>query len=359
MSGVVALLADAQDPQTFRWSMELAHRGWEVHVLSLQMGGIPGVRIHAMMPAMPGKFGRLMLAKQFQGTLEALAPDVVHAFDARRYGLLARKAGIRPQLVTLAPTDMPLLSGGRFLERRSVLRTLRGADAIQVSSLAAAHAAALHAKGCRVEIIQPGIDLARFSPGEDPEVPTIGCSLPLESEGGQEFLLCALRLIVQRNPERPLRLLLAGEGSDRDSLDQLARELAMANRTTFVGYVPPADRPRFLRGLSVYALPAVADSGEYAMEALEAAACGLPVVATWVGAMGESVLDEVTGLLVPPRDPENLADAIERLLDDGTLRADMGANGRALVRRSYDWAKSVDQLEALYQSLMGFQPVWA
>jgi glycosyltransferase involved in cell wall biosynthesis len=359
MSGVLALLADAQDPQTFRWSMELANRGWEVHVLSLQMGGIPGVRIHAMMPSMPGKLGRAMLAKQFKGTLDALAPDVVHAFDARRYGLLARQVGRHPLVVSLVPSDLPALSTGRFFERRSLLRTLREADTIQVSSLTVAHAAAHHAKGCRIEVIQPGIDLDRFAPGEDPEVPTIGCALPLESEGGQEFLLCALRLIVQRNPDRPLRLLLAGEGTDRDSLDQLSRELAMANRTTFVGYVAPADRPRFLRGLSVYALPAVADTGEFGMEALEAAACGLPVVASWVGGMGETVLDEVTGLLVPPRDPENLADAIERLLDDGTLRADMGANGRALVRRSYDWAKSVDQMEALYESLMGFQPVWA
>ncbi|MNT54642.1 Alpha-D-kanosaminyltransferase [compost metagenome] len=101
-------------------------------------------------------------------------------------------------------------------------------------------------------------------------------------------------------------------------------------------------------------MPSVHES--FGVAAIEASSCALPVVASWGGGVGEVVLDEVTGLLVPPNDPEILADALERLLDDARLRAEMGTNGRALVRKAYDWTKNADQMEALYRSVMEVQP---
>jgi glycosyltransferase involved in cell wall biosynthesis len=219
-----------------------------------------------------------------------------------------------------------------------------------------AHMVATQLPGPKPEVVPFGVDLSRFTPGEEPEVPTIGCSLPLEPEGGQEYLLCALRLIVQRNPDRPLRLVIGGEGPELPSLDALSRDLSMATRTSFVGFIPPEEMPRFLRGLTIYVMPVLRDLEGYAQTAMEAASCALPVVASWVGGLGEVVLDEVNGLLVPPKDPESLADAIERLLDDASLRAEMGANGRSLIRGSYDWRQNADQLEALYQGLVEEQP---
>lgn len=355
MSLRVVLLGDASDPNLARCAMELAQRRWDVHVVSLQMGGIPGVEVHTLFPKLPGRLGRSMLARQVRGLLDSLLPDVLHAFGTSPYGELGKQADHAPFVLSVGASEVDLLHRWDPFRRSSLSQTLRQADRLLAPSHAIAHLLASKL-GRPLEVIPQGVDMGRFSPGEEPEVPTIGCALPLEPEGGQEILICALRLIVQRKPERPLRLMLAGEGEELPNLDRLARELAMANRTVFAGFVPPEDRPRFLRGLTLYVMPVVRDQEGYALAAMEAASCGLPVVASWVGGLGEVVLDEVTGLLVPPKDPEMLADALERLLDDSSLRADMGANGRALIRRAYDGHQSIRQLEALYQELVEGQP---
>ncbi|MNK55684.1 GDP-mannose-dependent alpha-(1-6)-phosphatidylinositol monomannoside mannosyltransferase [compost metagenome] len=356
MSLRALLLGDATDPNLARWATELVRRHWDVHVVSLQMGGIPGVEVHTVFPKLPGPMGRTMLVRQVQGLIDSLIPDVLHAFGASPYGELGLQSEYEPFVLSVGSEEVMALHRRSPFGKGKLVETLRQADRLVAPSHALAHMVSARVSGRKLDVIPPGVDLSRFSPGEEPEVPTIGCALPLESDSGQEFLICALRLIVQRNPERPLRLLLAGEGQDHAELDRLARELAMANRTSFLGYVSPDERPKFLRGLTVYAMPVVRDLEGYAQSAMEAASCGLPIVASWVGGLGEVVLDEVTGLLVPPKDPEMLADALERLLDDSSLRADMGANGRALIRRAYDWRQNADQLEAVYQELLEGQP---
>ena len=356
MSGVLALLADVQDPAVSRWAAELSRRGWEVHVLSLQMGGIPGVEVHALMPRLAGQLGKAMLARQVRGLVDHLHPDVVHVFGGSLYGALARPLADYPLIVSVSDEDVRILHHWEPFRRRELLRILGEADRLITPSHAMAHMVGTQLPGPKPEVIPFGVDLAHFTPGEEPEVPTIGCTLPLEADSGLEYLICALRLIVQRNPNRPLRLLLGGEGDERDALDALSRELAMATRTSLVGFIPPDERPKFLRGLTIYVMPVLRDLDGFAQTAMEAASCALPVVSSWVGGLGEVVLDEVNGLLVPPKDPDLLADAIERLLDDASLRTEMGANGRALIRTSYDWRQNVARMEALYQEIADQQP---
>jgi glycosyltransferase involved in cell wall biosynthesis len=85
---------------------------------------------------------------------------------------------------------------------------------------------------------------------------------------------------------------------------------------------------------------------------LEAMAAGLPVVATAVGGTPEVVVDGVTGFLVPPRDPEALADAILCLLRDPELRKRMGTVGRARVTEHFSVEQMVGKTEALYEQLL-------
>lgn len=356
MSLRVMLLGDSTHPHLSHLAGELAKRRWDVHVVSLQMGGMPGVEVHTLLPRLPGKLSEAMLIRQVRGLLDHLMPDVVHAFGTNPYGELAKQAECAPFVLSIEPREIDCLYQWAPFQKGKLLKVWREADRRLVTSHALAHMIASQVPDLAVQVIPHGVDLERFDPGEDPEVPTIGCGLPLEADGGQEYLICALRLVVERRPERPLRLLLAGEGEELPNLDRLARELAMANRTVFKGFIPPEERPKFLRELTIYAMPVVREQPGFAQAAMEAASCGLPVVASWVGGLGEVVLDEVTGLLVPPKNPELLADALERMLDDSSMRAEMGANGRALIRRTYDWRQNVTQLETLYQDVIDGQP---
>lgn len=347
----LVLLADAGSSHTAKWARAFAKRGWDVHVVSLRMGGIPDVEVHTLLPKLPGKLGYLTVARQVKELVYALQPDVLHAHYATSYGLLGAMTGYRPFVISVWGSDVYDFPRQGPLQKALLKRNLAKADAISSTSRAMAHVA-LRYVDRPIEVIPFGVELNAFTPGEEPEIPTIGCAKLLEPKYGQEFLIRALRIIVERDPDRPLRLMLAGDGSMREALENLARDLAMANRTTFLGALPHEEVPRFMRGLTLFAMPSVEESESFGVAAVEAASCALPVVASWVGGVGEVVLDEVTGLLVPPRDPLMLADALERLLDDASLRAEMGTNGRAMVRQSYDWNKNVDQMEALYHTAM-------
>lgn len=350
MKDRLVLLADAASSHTSKWARAFAKRGWDVHVISLRMGGIPDVEVHTLLPALPGKIGYLTVAKQVKDLIIRLQPDVVHAHYATSYGLLGAMTNYHPFVVSVWGSDVYEFPRQGPVQKAILKRNLSKADALTSTSYAMAHVAAQYAGNRSIEVIPFGVDLGVFTPSEEPEIPTIGCAKLLEPQYGHETLIRALRLIVERNPDRPLRLLLAGDGSHREDLEELARDLSMANRTVFLGQVPHDEIPAFMRKLTVFAMPSRAES--FGVAALEAASCGLPVVASWVGGIGEVVLDEVTGLLVPPDDPWMLAEALERLLDDASLRAEMGANGRAMVRKSFDWNKNVDQMEVLYRTVM-------
>jgi glycosyltransferase involved in cell wall biosynthesis len=143
-------------------------------------------------------------------------------------------------------------------------------------------------------------------------------------------------------------LLVAGEGSLREPLQQLAAELGIGGRVQFPGLVP--DVPEFLRSVAVSVLPSLAAEG-LPLTILEAMATGLPVVATDVAGAGEVIEDGVSGLLVPPGDDQTLADALARLASDGALRASLGSAAVAVVRERFSFEAIARRMEAVYQEV--------
>jgi glycosyltransferase involved in cell wall biosynthesis len=105
---------------------------------------------------------------------------------------------------------------------------------------------------------------------------------------------------------------------------------------TFLGRIERTDVPALLRSADVVACTPWYEP--FGMVALEAMACGVPVVATAVGGLVDSVLDGVTGALVPPRDVDRLADELRTLLEDPARRARLGRAGVQRARSRYDWA---------------------
>jgi len=141
---------------------------------------------------------------------------------------------------------------------------------------------------------------------------------------------------------------IVGDGPEQARLETMSGRSELAGRVHFAGQ--QGDVRAWLAAMDMFVLSSDWEGMPNAV--LEAMAAGLPVVATAVGGTPEVVVDGVTGLLVPPRDPAALAEAIARLLRDPQLRRQMGQAGQERVRAQFNIATTIRRTEALYQQLI-------
>jgi colanic acid/amylovoran biosynthesis glycosyltransferase len=205
----------------------------------------------------------------------------------------------------------------------------------------------------KIVVIGYGIDTERFRPRSgdaraEQDAFTLVCVASLQDYKGHRYLLDAVAQ-TGRRPE-DLRCLLIGEGELRPEIEARCEELGLDGRIVLCGG-QPADRvSEILAGADGFVLPSiVTDTGK--MEGvpnalMEAMASGLPVIATDISGVGELVEHERTGLLVAQRDPDALAAAISRLVDDAELRSRLAEQGRRRVLERYELRSNVARLRA-------------
>jgi glycosyltransferase involved in cell wall biosynthesis len=169
------------------------------------------------------------------------------------------------------------------------------------------------------------------------------CVGRLSSEKGHMDLLEAIGLLARMPDLPPYRVVLVGDGPERHALEQAAQRLQIADRVVFAGH--KTDMRPFYATASILALPSHTEGSPNVV--LEAMAAALPVVATRVGGVPEIMIEDQTGFIVPPRNPQAMADGIRRMLLDPELRKRTGAAGYDRVRHDFT-------PEAYRRSLAGF-----
>jgi len=202
-------------------------------------------------------------------------------------------------------------------------------------------------------LIYNGVDLERYDHqepcctlreeyGMEPHSQIVGVVGRLELEKGHPTLLEAWPHVLRACPDA--YLMVVGEGSRYDALQEIARELEIAHRVVFTGRRD--DIPAVTAAFDVAVLPSHREA--QGLTILEAMALSRPVVASNVGGIPEMIQDGVTGLLVPPQDPPALATAIVRLLSDHQLADVLGRAGHDLVHDRFCVEIMVNAVEDLY-----------
>lgn len=212
----------------------------------------------------------------------------------------------------------------------------------------------LGAPADRTTQLPTGVDLSRFHPGHPlPDGPPRFLTVArLSEEKGVAVALHAMAAL--RSRDVAFRYTVVGEGPLHDELERLAASLGIMDSVDFRGPLPHDAVPDALASHHIFLLPAVeASSG--AVEAqgrvlMEAQAAGLPVVATTVGGIPETV-GPGAGRLLPPRDAEALTEALVQLVEQRASWKDMGRAGRLHVEEHFDLQRIGQRLEAIYESL--------
>lgn len=309
-----------------------------------------GVRVHALRrrpgvdPGLCLRLARLMRRERI---------DIVHTHNAGPWlygGLAAKLVGAR-----LVHTEHSNLFPHQRRLRRAERWLARWTDAL-IADSEKVKRQLVEGQGvpaAKVRVVVNGVDTHRFNGGPSaPEarqtlhvngtgvvIGTVGRLVPVKDH---RTLLEAFRRVVEARPAS--YLVLVGDGPMRGELVGLAGLLGIGERVRFLG--ERLDIPALLQAFDVFALSSLSEG--MPLTVLEAMAAGKPVVATNVGGIPEAVIEHQTGLLVPPRDPERMAQALLRLLDDEALRGAFGHRGQARARERFDLRQMVETYESAY-----------
>jgi glycosyltransferase involved in cell wall biosynthesis len=203
-----------------------------------------------------------------------------------------------------------------------------------------------------IEVVPNGVDTSMYFPAESwpadsSYVLFVG---RLVEQKGVEYLLRAFTYVAEKFPR--VKLKIVGRGEYSDALERLAKNLSIADRVEFVGWVgDSAERRRLYQHATLLAVPSVYEP--FGMTALEAMACKRPLVASDTGGLKEIVEDGATGLLATPKDHLELAQCIMTLLADDALRAQMGEKALARAQSDdYHWSSIARYYVELYERVL-------
>jgi glycosyltransferase involved in cell wall biosynthesis len=323
----------------------------------------PGVPI--LLPRSPAERLGLTLAGRggaFARRLAAERPHLIHAHfgtDGLIALPLAQRLGI-PLVTTLHGYDVsrrfiPMLRSGRLSWMRYALlkRRLaeRGSLFVAVSEAVRERAMRAGYPADRTVTLHNGVDIDHFTPAAEPPEPGLILHVGrLVEKKGTGLLLEALRTV----PEA--RLAVIGDGPEWRALEDRTRRLGICERVRFLGELPVEEVRSWMRRACLLAAPSITardgDSEGLPTVICEAAAVGLPVVASAHSGMSEAVADGETGLLVAEGDVPALASAIGELLGDPALRRSMATASRRLAEERFSRSRQIARLEAHYDALL-------
>jgi L-malate glycosyltransferase len=306
-----------------------------------------------LVPLAPKTEMDLTAAWRLSRILKQLQPDVIHAHDPHAVAMAALALSMstqvaKPPLVAARRVDFHLR--GNSLSRwkyRQVDCFICASEAIRQILLADGVPAT------RAVTVHEGIDIERVEHAEPAKLhgefwlphhaPIVGNVAALVPHKGQRHLIDAAKAVLPQVPDA--RFIIAGEGELRPALERQIKDLHLEKHVLLAGFRP--DVLSLHRAFDLFVMSSVTEG--LGTSLLDAMAAGKAIVATRAGGIPEVVADGETGILVPPRDHDAMAEAIVRLLKDETLRRQMGDAGRAHARSLFSAERMVQNTLNVYQ----------
>jgi glycosyltransferase involved in cell wall biosynthesis len=298
----------------------------------------------------------LSAAWRLSRLLKRLRPDIVHAHDPHGVAMSA----LALSMSTL-PSPPPLVASRRvdFHIRRNTLSRWKYRQVECFICASEAIRQMLVSDGIpheRTVTVHEGVDIEHVRAAPPARVheefwlphdaPIVGNVAALVPHKGQRYLIEAATLVLRQVPDA--RFVIAGDGELRPQLERQVKEHRLEKHVILAGFRP--DVLSLHRAFDIFVMSSVTEG--LGTSLLDAMACGKPIVGTTAGGIPEVVADGVTGLLVPPRDPEALARALVTLLKDRGLRVQFGAAALARVRERFSAERMVQDTLRVYQRVV-------
>ncbi len=206
----------------------------------------------------------------------------------------------------------------------------------------------------KIDVIPNGVDVEKFKPINVPKQKNTLFFLSLLDEfhryKGLDYLIKSLIIVKRIIPD--VKLIVGGKGTLLEYYRKMVVDAGLAENVEFHGFIPDEKIVEYYNGASIFILPSISSKQEgFGIVVLEAMACKTPVISTEIVGVAADVKKSNSGIIVPPKDVDKLAEAIINILMDENSEI-MGINGRKLVKDKYTWSGIAEKTEKLYNKLI-------
>lgn len=348
------LLAPGRSIHTHKWALYFKQKGWTVKVATFENHyseeNAKEVDTIILPKKLPGKLSYFGAVPFIKNVLKTFQPDIFHAHFISSYGLIGALTNFHPFYVSVWGTDIFQFPSKNPINRKLIEFTLNRADRICSTSHVMGKETNKYTNK-EISITPFGVDLNIFKPlaKEDKTTIQIGIVKALSDKYGISTLIQAFKLV--HNKHNDTELVIVGGGPQLNDYKELSNKLNISDRVKFIGRIPNTEVPKFINKMDIFTVPS-RDQESFGVAAVEAMACGVPVVVTNVGGLPEVVVEGKTGFIVPKEDPDQLAAAIIRLIENKEERLNMGQNGIIHVKKEYEWNENASRMEKLYHKTL-------
>lgn len=352
----ICLLADAESIHTIRWCNHFVELGYDIHLISFKNTSITGVKTYYVnagaINVSGGNWRVILQYSKVKALLEQIKPDVLHSLYATSYGLVGALTGFKRYIVTPLGTDI-LISPNNSSIYRFILRYVF--KRAQVITTMAPHMTEamlrLGVEESKIKEIIFGINTSIFN-------------LNKHKVSDSEFLIASIRnfepvyniphflkaISVVKDQIPNLKVKLVGDGSLKEQLIQLSKELKIDDVVIFLGKVPQADVVQLLSEARIAVTTSLSDGNSLSL--LESMACGAYPIATDIPANRQWVVNDVNGKLVKIDDVNGLAEAILVVYKNyNSIIPSAISKSQEILGQKGTWQVNMQKMEGIYKSV--------
>lgn len=356
----ICFIAPADNYHTQKWCRWFSERGHRVYVLSFTKGEIENTTVHMISQDVSvgdsdaKKLKYLFHARRVKQLVDKISPDIINVHYATSYGTVAALSGIKNYVLSVWGADIYDFPRKTLLHEYMLRFSLKRAS--YIFSTSKAMAMETHRYTNKKIFVTPfGVDMHLFNPKlrdrSDDNDFVVGTIKALTPKYGIDYILKAAAIIRQKRPDISLKIRIAGKGSEEQVYRSLATKLELDDIITWLGFIPQEKVAYEWANMDVAIVYSTLDSESFGVSAVEAEACGVPVVIADIPGLMEATFPGKTSVVVQRKNSQLLADAIIKLYDDKKQRSSLASAGIQFVSKKYEINHCFEKIEKLFHCI--------
>lgn len=353
----ICFLAPANNYHTKKWCKWFSENGHIVHVVSFIKDAIENVTVHYVNTGASAnssdaqKLRYLLKARTVKRIVEDINPDIVNVHYATSYGTVAALAGLKGYILSVWGMDIYDFPQKGFLHKAMLKFSLNRAMHIFSTSKAMAVESQKYTHK-KIDITPFGVDMDMFNPKQRNRKDSdfiVGTVKSLTPKYGIYYLIKAVAIVKKKRPDIPIKLRIAGTGEKEQDYKQLAIDEGIHRLTKWLGFISQPECAIEWANMDVAIVPSTLESESFGVSAVEAEACGTPVIITDIPGLMEATCPGKSSYVIRRSNVDELVNAIILFYEDVEMRHSFGQEGRSFVEKRYEINYCFSKIEKLFE----------